>query len=606
VTTVGPRAAEPVTALSDPGDDRHPLRATLRELGLGEIDRDVATRRLEQLARITAGIAAAVSSHEVFRALVDEAGAVLGASSAALWVVRDDAPVRLVRCFGYPEGTQEAFEGMPLDQAPISPAFDCIRRGDPIWIGSQEELLAAYPGLAEAVTPGRHYRIACLPIFAGGRSIGALGFTFDGGGAFDEHERRFLLLLARYSSQALERLHLLEAEQHSRMGAELLYRLARAVIRAVDLEQVFTAALDAIESALGANRSAILAFDAEGVMRFKAWRGLSEDYRRAVEGHSPWARDARDPQPVIVGDALGDDALAAYGPLFRSEGIGALGFIPLVADRRLIGKFMVYYRSPQQILPDDLKLAVAIADHVAAAMSRFHAVAVLEETVRFNEMFTGILGHDLRNPLGAIMTAAQLLEMRADNERITRPTARILRSGGRMKRMIDQLLDFTRVRVGNGIPLSRAAVDLMPLLSQVVDELDEANPNWLFQIDHRGDTHGTWDGDRLSQVFSNLIANAIQHGHPGGGVSVTVDGSAPNAVRLEVRNQGAIAPELLPRLFEPMAGRQHPTDRARGLGLGLYITREIVRAHGGQITANAAGPDETIVAVTLPRSPSTG
>jgi signal transduction histidine kinase len=146
----------------------------------------------------------------------------------------------------------------------------------------------------------------------------------------------------------------------------------------------------------------------------------------------------------------------------------------------------------------------------------------------------------------------------------------------------------------------------MPLLSQVVDELDEANPNWLFQIDHRGDTHGTWDGDRLSQVFSNLIANAIQHGHPGGGVSVTVDGSAPNAVRLEVRNQGAIAPELLPRLFEPMAGRQHPTDRARGLGLGLYITREIVRAHGGQITANAAGPDETIVAVTLPRSPSTG
>jgi signal transduction histidine kinase len=265
---------------------------------------------------------------------------------------------------------------------------------------------------------------------------------------------------------------------------------------------------------------------------------------------------------------------------------------------------MVYDPQPHAISPDELKLAVAIADHVAAAISRFHAVAGLEETVRFNEMFTGILGHDLRNPLGAIMTAAQLLEMRAETERIDRPTARILRSGGRMKRMIDQLLDFTRVRVGNGIPLSRASVDLVPLLRQVVDELEEANPTWAFRIDHRGDTQGHWDADRLSQVFSNLTASAVQHGHPGAGVVLAVDGSAPEAVRVEVRNQGTIPPDLLPRLFEPMAGRQRPTDRARGLGLGLYITREIVRAHAGQITVRAAGPDQTTFAVVLPRSSS--
>jgi signal transduction histidine kinase len=158
------------------------------------------------------------------------------------------------------------------------------------------------------------------------------------------------------------------------------------------------------------------------------------------------------------------------------------------------------------------------------------------------------------------------------------------------------------VRVGNGIPLSRATVDLVPCLHQVVDELEAAHPTCSFQIDHRGDTRGSWDGDRLSQVFSNLIANAVQHGHPDGGVAVSVDGGAPDAVHVEIHNQGAIPPELRPSLFEPMAGRQHPTDRARGLGLGLYITREIVRAHGGQITARAIGPDRTTFALTLPRA----
>lgn len=119
--------------------------------------------------------------------------------------------------------------------------------------------------------------------------------------------------------------------------------LAQSVVSAGRVEEVFEAALDAIDAALGTSRGAILIYDDQKVMRFRASRGLSEEYRRAVEGHSPWSPDATAPQPVLVPDVQSDAAMRAYLPLFAQEKIGSLAFIPLVTRGRLIGKFMVYY-----------------------------------------------------------------------------------------------------------------------------------------------------------------------------------------------------------------------------------------------------------------------
>src|SRR5581483_6077952 len=115
-----------------------------------------------------------------------------------------------------------------------------------------------------------------------------------------------------------------------RTQAEQLYRFAQAVVTAERVEQVFEAALDAIELSLGTSRASILLFDSEGVMRFRAWRGLSPEYRRAVDGHSPWKPDAMAPAPVLVPDVDADPAWAPYLQVFRAEGISALAFIPLV------------------------------------------------------------------------------------------------------------------------------------------------------------------------------------------------------------------------------------------------------------------------------------
>ena len=156
-----------------------------------------------------------------------------------------------------------------------------------------------------------------------------------------------------------------------------IYQLTDAVSRAGVIDEVYEAALRGLERAVRADRASILLFDDDGVMRFKAWHGLSDAYRRAVEGHSPWSRDAVDAQPLGVPDVARDEALAAFRPLFESEGIRALAFIPLLSRGRLIGKFMVYFDREHALDLEEFELARAIARHVAFAVERIRGEARL-------------------------------------------------------------------------------------------------------------------------------------------------------------------------------------------------------------------------------------
>ncbi len=578
------------------------LQQRVVELDLADAARVLRTQWTERLTGVTAAIAEAVTAEQVYRAVVDQTSAALGATTAGLWLFHEAENVaRLCRSDGYDEGKLGPVATLTMhDPAPV-PIVEAIQTGDLLSIATRAELLARYPEAAHVMAGISACALVCLPLATPGRRLGALALTFEEQHQLDDAERNFLLLVGRYSGQALERLRLLEEERDSRARAELLYRLAAAVIGAAEVEEIFAATLDAILPALKTERAAVLVYDAEGVMRFRAWRGLSDDYRRQVEGHSPWARDARDPQPVLVPDVHADGDLAGFVPLFQQERIGALGFIPLVSGGRLLGKFMVYYDRPRALSPTELDLARAIANHVAAAVARFQAVAELQQTVHFNETFTAILGHDLRNPLAAIVTSARLAMDRDSSEKLHKPLARILSSGNRMSRMIDQLLDFTRVRLGGGIAVDPVDVDLAAVVRQVMDELDEANPEWSLRLACHGDTSGRWDPDRLSQVFSNLVANAVRHGRPEHGVGVTVDGRGERAIRVTVHNMGAIPAERLPRLFEPLAGGGRASDNGQGLGLGLFITRELVCAHGGSIEVCSDEEAGTTFTVTLPR-----
>jgi GAF domain-containing protein len=128
----------------------------------------------------------------------------------------------------------------------------------------------------------------------------------------------------------------------------------RSIARASSVDAMYAHALDALEEAMGFTRASILLFDDDGVMRFKAWRGLSAEYRRAVEGHTPWTPDSPDPVPIIVEDVTADPSLAPYLPTIEAEGIAAMAFIPLIYAGTIIGKFMLYRNEPGSLADEDL------------------------------------------------------------------------------------------------------------------------------------------------------------------------------------------------------------------------------------------------------------
>jgi signal transduction histidine kinase len=226
-----------------------------------------------------------------------------------------------------------------------------------------------------------------------------------------------------------------------------------------------------------------------------------------------------------------------------------------------------------------------------------------ERRRRAIDTILGIVGHDLRNPLGAVHMSAALLMKRGGLEGWqARTVERMRSSAGRMGRIIADLLSYTRTRLGTGIPIHPREADLAAVVGRVVDELRAANPDREIEVAVEGDLCGTWDPDRLEQVASNLVSNAVDHGDPARPVRVALSG-AEVEVALTVLNEGpGMPPEVLAHLFEPFS--RPPDERSRkasGLGLGLFIAREIVRGHGGEIVARAAG-GETAVTVRLPRS----
>lgn len=223
-----------------------------------------------------------------------------------------------------------------------------------------------------------------------------------------------------------------------------------------------------------------------------------------------------------------------------------------------------------------------------------------ERSMHFNDMFSGMLGHDLRNPLGAITMGATYI-VRADvDDKTKRAANRIVSSAERMSRMIDQLLDFTRIRVGGGLRLEYSSLDLAEVCLKIKDELEAANPESFIELRTHGSGRGEWDHDRLQQVLSNIVGNAVSHGKDGAPVLVAIDGDDPLHVGVSVHNEGSVPPDVLPMLFEAFRGTKQ-VQRTQGLGLGLYISRQIVEAHGGTVFVSASSTSGTTMRIRLPR-----
>jgi signal transduction histidine kinase len=252
----------------------------------------------------------------------------------------------------------------------------------------------------------------------------------------------------------------------------------------------------------------------------------------------------------------------------------------------------------EEAVKDIIRFGEAIDQAIAESVDHFSA-----EIDRARNLFLGMLGHELRNPLNAIQVTAQQLARSRSDEIVSKAAQRLIDSGARMQALLDDLLDYSRTTLAVGIKVEPAPVDFGELSRKVCDELGSVHPHRTLELQMTGELRGSWDPGRIQQVLSNLLQNALTYGDGGAPVILEVQG-AQREICVQVKNQGAEIPaEALPTLFDPLSRGVMP-DGAGGdthLGLGLFIARQIVKAHRGEIHVRSEG-GETVFSVRLPRA----
>jgi len=246
------------------------------------------------------------------------------------------------------------------------------------------------------------------------------------------------------------------------------------------------------------------------------------------------------------------------------------------------------------------------------ALTRFHeamdqllAASLIRYDLEFSrsrDMFLAILGHDLRSPLNSVMMAGAYIlrrEGRLTQEELTETATGIAASSQRMKHLIQNLMEFAQLRMGEVVRLTRAPVDLKTIAEAIIREV--SSDGAVLKLEVHGDVTGEWDNGRLQQVLSNLIGNAIKHGSTTKPVTIVLTGSAEEVV-LSVHNFGiAIPPHQIKFIFFPFRSGESAETKGQSVGLGLYIAEEIVRAHRGSISVSSGDAEGTTFTVRLPK-----
>lgn len=432
--------------------------------------------------------------------------------------------------------------------------------------------------------------------------------------------------------------HSIEDELRARIRElELVYQLSMDVARARSLDEIYSHALDAVLESLRADRASLLLFDDDDVIRFKAWSGLTASYRKAVEGHSPWARGEQSPSPITVPDVCDDPSMAPFRDAIVEEGIRALAFIPLVADDRLVGKFMAYCDEPRVFTDAEIRLVQTVANHVAFAIDHHIREAELqllneslehrvrlrtaelthvnEELRRRNEdlqNFANVASHDLQEPLRKICSFADLL--RDDfgdqiDEMAKFYAERMQSSAVRMSHLLSDLLQYSRVSTQDRV---FGRIDLNDVVAAVAADLQ-------LQIEDAGATIKSGhlpviecDQAQIRQLLWNLVSNALTYRTIDVPSIIEIDAeiqprsAASNGrevCRLVVRDNGiGFDEKYTDRIFQPFQ-RLHRTEYP-GSGMGLAICRRIAESHHGMIEVRSRPGAGSEFIVTLSCMPA--
>jgi PAS domain S-box-containing protein len=418
------------------------------------------------------------------------------------------------------------------------------------------------------------------------------------------------------------------AEEQAREEAaliEAINQVGRALAAELDLQKLVQAITDAATDLTGAQFGAFF---------YNVLNEQGESYVLYTLSGAPRAAFERFPMPRNT---------AIFDPTFRGDGVVRIHDV--LQDPRY-GKNPPYYGMPEGHLPvrsylavpvisragDVLgglffghgepgrfaeraeRLVVGIAAQAAVALDNAHLYRSVQDAVRVRDEFLAAASHDLKNPLGAIKGIAQILGRRVERLDVLERAAlvdglsRIDTTVNRMARLIDTLLDVTRIQMGQPLPLDRAPVDLVALARQIVDDQQPAAPRHRLRLDATpAKLVGVWDAGRLERMVGNLVSNAVKYSPEGGAVAVTIRQATANdrawAV-LAVRDRGVGIPAGdLPRIFERFQRGRNVAGTIPGTGIGLAAARQVVEQHGGRITVASQEGQGTTFTVRLPLTP---
>jgi PAS domain S-box-containing protein len=405
-----------------------------------------------------------------------------------------------------------------------------------------------------------------------------------------------------------------ERLQASMRSLEALYRLSDQVARAHNEREVCDTAVEAIATALGTERASVLLFDSSGVMRFISWRGLSDHYRAAMEGHSPWKPDSRDPLPILIGDVQTDASMSLLRDEIEGEGIRSLGFFPLVYQERVVGKFMLYFDRTRTWTTEERRLAEAIGRHVSFGLARVKAEATAAEALqqarsarheadgaraeaeqasRAKDEFLAMLAHELRNPMGVIVHAATILATHAAlPAEEHRAVGMIERQSQHLASLLDDLLDVARITSGH-IELDTEPLDLGAVVTAGIEaqrlRIGAKSQQITVSVPPQP-VIVVGDAVRLQQVIGNLVNNASKYTPAGGSIWVALRSEGGEAI-LDVRDTGAGIPAgSLSSIFGLFVQANPTLARTEGgLGVGLTLVKRVVELHKGRVECRSEG-----------------
>ena len=332
--------------------------------------------------------------------------------------------------------------------------------------------------------------------------------------------------------------------------------------------------------------------DAERMLRF-----VAADME-AAQSENERASKGRGQQPVGSDSSAAD----AHGHLRQTQ---AFDLPQMVSEFRALRASVIRLWSKQTgetpLAPSELiRFNEAIDQILSESVNRYAS-----DLERSRELLLAVLGHDLRNPLSAVRVSAEVLTRTSLTPRQNELTSAIIRGSERMRRMVHDLLDFTRTRLGAKLAISLERCDLDAVCRNIAEETRTGHPDREVAVESSGDCGGQWDCERLAQLVSNLVGNAVQHGHQNTPVSITTAADQSGWVTLVVGNQGpAIPPERRGSIFDPLNRGPDAANHGQSgsLGLGLYIAREIALAHGGDLKLLSSNESGTLFEVRLPRA----